>query len=90
MRRISFKEFSTGISYLQSPDEEIQQLGVTLFDLYNIKFHKLYSYFTVNNKGWVFTITPTEFLMGDSYSHVDLSIEYLYKCITGNWEWQEE
>ena len=90
MRRISFKEFSTGISYLQSPDEEIQQLGVTLFDLYNIKFHKLYSYFTVNNKGWVFTITPTEFLMGDSYSHVDLSIEYLYKCITGNWEWKEE
>lgn len=84
MRRISFKEFSTGISYLQSPDEEIQQLGVTLFDLHDIKFYKLYSYFTVNNQGLTFTITPLEFLMGDSYSHVDLSIEDLYKYITGN------
>lgn len=84
MKRISFKEFSTGINYLQSPDEEIQQLGVILFDLYDIKFNKIYSYFTVNTQGWIFTITPTEFLMGDSYSHVDLSIEDLYKCITEN------
>lgn len=90
MKRISFKEFSTGISYLQSPDEEIQQLGVILFDLHNIKFNKFYSYFTVNVQGWVFTITPSEFLMVDSYSHGDLSIEDLYKCITGNWEWKEE
>ena len=42
MKTISFKEFSTGISYLQSPDEEIQQLGIRLFDLHDIKFHKLY------------------------------------------------
>ena len=90
MKRITFKEFSAGISYLQSPDEEIQQLGVTLFDLHDIKFNKLYSYFTVNAQGWIITITPSKFLMGDSYSQVDLSIEDLYKCITGNWEWKEE
>lgn len=51
MKNIDFNEFSTGIEYLRSPDKEIQQLGVVLFDLHNIKFNKLYSYFTVDTNG---------------------------------------
>lgn len=36
MKRISFKELSTGIKLLQSPDEEVQQLGIELLRIYNI------------------------------------------------------